>query len=105
MYMEQQIMHSEVTPMDKELSAYITANLHQRPDGRTAVKELIDGFCGSLPSDRERKLWPRWRIVKEVQRQYQTAVGPGGRLYVLGLSYEPSRKWAVMDGRARLVPA
>jgi len=43
--------------------------------------------------------------VDEISRQYPTAIGPGGRLFVLGLSFEPARKWAVVNGKARLVPA
>ena len=47
----------------------------------------------------------RWRCVDEIGRKYETATGPGGRLFVLGLSFEPAQKWAVVNGKARLVPA
>jgi len=42
--------------------------------------------------------------VDEIGRKYETATGPGGRLFVLGLSFEPAQKWAVVNGKARLVP-
>jgi hypothetical protein len=90
--------------MDKQLSDYIAAHLHQRADGRVAAKVLIDRFRASLANDRERRLWPRWRCVDEIGRQYETAIGPGGRLFVLGLSFQGPQKWAVVDGKARLVP-
>ena len=99
------MLNSEATHMDKQLSDYIQSHLHQRPDGRAAVVELVHRFRKSLANDRERRLWPRWRCVDEIGRQYQTATGPGGRLFVLGLSFEPPQKWAVVNGKARLVPA
>jgi len=99
------MLNSETMHMDKQLSDYIAAHLHQRPDGRVAVAELVRRFRESLAYDRERRLWPRWRCVDEISRQYPTAIGPGGRLFVLGLSFEPARKWAVVNGKARLVPA
>ena len=46
-----------------------------------------------------------WCCVDEISQQYQTAIGPGGRLFVLGLSFEPAQKWAAVDGKARLVLA
>jgi hypothetical protein len=91
--------------MDNQLSDYIAANLHKRPDGRVAAKELIDRFRASLANVRERRLWPRWRCLREISRKYETAIGPGGRLFVLGLSYHRPQKWTVVEGKARLVPA
>jgi hypothetical protein len=99
------MLNREATTMDSQLGDYIAANLHKRPDGRVAAKELIDRFRASLANNRERRLWPRWRCVDEISRKYETAIGRGGRLFVLGLSYEPAQKWAVVNGRARLVPA
>jgi len=99
------MLNREVTTMDNQLGDYIAANLHKRPDGRVAVVELVHRFRESLPSDRERRLWPRWRCVDLIERKYQTAIGPGGRLFVLGLSYQGPQKWVVVDGKARLVPA
>ena len=99
------MLNSEATHMDKQLSDYIAAHLHQRPAGRVAVAELVRRFRESLANDRQRRLWPRWRCVDEIGRKYETATGPGGRLFVLGLSFEPAQKWAVVNGKARLVPA
>jgi hypothetical protein len=99
------MLNSEATHMDKQLSDYIAAHLHQRPDGRVPIVKLIRRFRESLANDRERRLWPRWRCVDEISQQHQTAIGPGGRLFVLGLSFEPAQKWAAVDGKARLVLA
>jgi hypothetical protein len=99
------MLNREATTMDNQLGDYIAGNLHKRPDGRVAAKELIDRFRASLANNREQRLWPRWRCVDEISRQYETAIGRGGRLFVLGLSYQGPQKWTVVDGKARLVPA
>jgi len=86
-----------MTPLD------FATTLHRRPDRRVKVIDFCRRYKRSLPDARARSVWPRWRVVQELQEEYDIGRDADGVTFVGGLSFEPSRQWTAIDGRLVLV--
>ena len=92
--------------MDTTVAEFISAQYFRRPDARVSLREAFVSFLASLPDDRTRRLWPRWRFVAEVSRELPVGNDGCGRAMIGGLSDSPPQRWAVDDaGRLRLTRA
>ena len=94
------------TPMDPTLKAFVEANTFRRPDARIKLCDLAGRFRSTL-SGRDVKLWPRWRFPKELKAGgYLLGKDSNRVVFVLGLSFQAPRQWAVdEEGRLRLTEA
>ncbi len=92
--------------MDPILKAFVEANTHKRPDARLKLCDLIGRFRLTL-SGRDARLWPRWRITRELEAGgYILGKDSDRVVYVVGLSFQPPRQWTVDEaGRMRLTMA
>ena len=92
--------------MNTDVAAFLAAHFHRRPDARVTMHAAYHGFLASLPDDRTRRLWPRWRFVAEVSREFPVGTDGCNRLCIGGLGDSPPERWAVDDaGRLRLTRA
>jgi hypothetical protein len=92
--------------VDTTVAAFLAAHYFRRPDARVSMRDAFVSFLASLPDDRTRRLWPRWRFVAEVSREFPTGTDGCGRLMIGGLGDSPPERWAVDDvGRLRLTRA
>lgn len=94
--------------MDQTLSRFIAERCYARYDTTAGLHALHRTFLQSLPNDRERFLWPRWKFRTEIEREYLTGTDTHGVLQIAGIALTPAtlRKWSRDDGgRLRLVAA
>jgi hypothetical protein len=91
--------------MDTTVAAFLAAHYFRRPDARVTMREAYHGFLATL-DERSRKLWPRWRFLQEVAREFPVGRDGNNRLCIAGLGDTPPQRWAVDDaGRLRLTCA
>jgi hypothetical protein len=92
------------TNMDPTIERFVREHCQAAPDARCKLRQFVVQFRETI-AHREAKCWPRWRIRREVEREYPIGVGSHGVEFICGLSFEPAQRWAVVDGKARRVPA
>jgi len=91
--------------VDTTVAAFLAARYFRRPDARVSVRDAYHAFLATL-DERTRRLWPRWRFVAEISREFPTGTDGCGRLMIGGLGDSPPQRWAVDDaGRLRLTRA
>ncbi len=84
--------------MDKTLQAFLESNT--RPaQGRLKLVDLIGRFRSTL-SVRDTKLWPRWRIARELAAGGYAVRKDANRVsYLMGRSFQQPQQGAADDGR------
>jgi DNA-directed RNA polymerase specialized sigma24 family protein len=89
--------------MDPTFESFVKQHTHQRPDARMKLTDLIGKFRSTLEG-RDARLWPRWSFLKELEAGGYVLAKDSDRVsFVLGLSFQPPRQWAVDEaGRMRL---
>ena len=94
-------MTARLTPLD-----YIATSLHRRPDARIKAIDVVRRFRRQLPNDRARTLWPRWRILEEVRKEFIVGTDGDRTTVICGLSFRPPKEWRADEtGRLVLVQA
>jgi hypothetical protein len=74
------------------------------PECRIKAIDFCRRYKRMLPDDRTRSLWPRWRILDELRKEFLVGADGDGRTYIAGLAWEPARRWvAEPSGRLLLV--
>jgi len=92
--------------MDPLITRFLSDRTEARADCRTSLISLHREFMGSLPDDRHRSLWPRWRFKAEIEQLFLTGLDEHGVVHIAGLYLTTPRRWARDDGgRLRLVAA
>ena len=72
--------------------------------GKEKAKDVVRAFRDRLPED-ERPYWPRKRVLAEL-RKAGVAIGKDRKsVAVVGGLDLGKRRWRVVDGRLKLVPA
>ena len=89
--------------MDNMLRTFIEKHTHQRPEARLKLTDLMGEFRSTL-DDRELRLWPRWRFMRELKAGgYVLGKDSDRVVFIVGLSFQAPRQWTVDDaGRLRL---
>jgi len=87
--------------MDPVLSSFLETRTVVRADLSVSLISLYREFSASLPDDRSRRVWPRWRFKSEIAKQFLVGTDHRDVCQVAGLSLDTPRKWE-RDGRGRL---